>query len=299
MTSVNGLPLVDLTKQARPALSESPVISSQRSQWQGIFFNHYDHPAHESPEFQYMQHVIGITGSGHPISSEHRFEGQVQTCYCQPGEVLFIPAKVRYSSIWQQPGEFSLIGFLPAFFEKIVNESIQPDRIELIPKIGLVDPFIQQVGLALKADVEADHPAGRMFGESLATGLAIHLIKHYSTWQMKLPLRASGYLSKSQLQKVTDYIQTHLDQDISLADMAGILGLSQYHFCRLFKQSTGRTPHQYLTQCRIDRAKQFLSKPELTITEIAFEVGFTNHSSFTRLFRQCVGVTPKMFRESR
>jgi AraC family transcriptional regulator len=80
--------------------------------------------------------------------------------------------------------------------------------------------------------------------------------------------------------------------------MAGVLNLSQYHFCRLFKQSTGITPHQYLTRCRIDRAKQLLLKTELTITEVAFEVGFTNHSSFTRLFRQYVGVTPKVFRAS-
>lgn len=75
-----------------------------------------------------------------------------------------------------------------------------------------------------------------------------------------------------------------------------MLHLSHYHFCRLFKQSTGITPHQYLTQCRIDRAKQLLLTTRLTITEIAFAVGSTNHSSFTRLFRQYVGVPPKVFR---
>ncbi|NJR20900.1 MAG: helix-turn-helix transcriptional regulator [Richelia sp. CSU_2_1] len=297
MTSTNELPLVDLTRQTYPALSQPPILASKRSGWRGIFFNHYDHPPHESPEFEYAQHIIGVTGRGHPIQSEHRFEGQVQTCYCQPGDVLFIPAKIGYSSLWKQGGEFSLIGFFPAFFDRTVNESVRVKQIELIPQIGRTDPFVQQVGIALKADVEANHPAGRLFGESLATALAIHLLKHYSAWQVKLPLKLTGCLSESQLQAVMDYIDAHLDRDFSLSEMAGVLNLSQYHFCRLFKRSTGTTPHQYLTICRVDRAKQLLSKPELTITEIAFKVGFSNHSSFTRLFRQYVGVTPKAFRE--
>lgn len=100
------------------------------------------------------------------------------------------------------------------------------------------------------------------------------------------------------MKQVEDYVIAHLNQNISLSQMGGIVNLSQYHFCRLFKQSTGITPHQYLTQCRINRAKQLLSKTKLTITEIAFEIGFNNHSSFTRLFRKYVGVTPKSFRAS-
>jgi AraC family transcriptional regulator len=299
MASVNGLPLVDLTKHPHPALSEHPILSSEKSGWQGMFFNHYNHPAHESPEFQYTQHIIGITGSRHPILSEHRFDGRVYTRYCQPGEVLFIPAEVGYSSNWQQAGDFSLIGFFPKFFERIVNESVQVKQVELIPQIGLVDLFVQQVGFALKTDVEVGHPAGRVFGESLATGLVIHLLKNYSAWQPQFSFNSEGRLPKHQLQKVADYVQAHLNQDIPLSEMARVLNLSQYHFCRLFKQSTGMTPHQYLTQCRIDRAKQLLLKMELTITEIAFEVGLNNHSSFTRLFRQYVGVTPKAFRASR
>ena len=137
-----------------------------------------------------------------------------------------------------------------------------------------------------------------MYGESLATVLVIHLIKHYSAWQVKLPSESNRGLSKYQLQKITDYISAHLNQNISLSQLAGIINLSQYHFSRLFKQSTGITPHQYLTQCRIDKAKQLLSKTELTITDITFKIGLNNHSSFTRLFRKYVGTTPKSFRAS-
>ncbi|MEM9922579.1 MAG: hypothetical protein AAF915_02290 [Cyanobacteria bacterium P01_D01_bin.50] len=109
--------------------------------------------------------------------SEHRFDSGVETHYCQPGEVLFMPAQMRYSSKWQQAGEFSLIGFPATFFDQIINESVGVNQIELIPQIGLSDRFIRQIGIALKADVEAGYPAGRIFGESLTTGLVIHLFK--------------------------------------------------------------------------------------------------------------------------
>lgn len=294
------LPQVDMAKHTAPALADCPIMSSEQSGWDGIFFHHYDHAAHESPEHQWMQHIIGITGrSGHPGRSEHRVDGQIQTCCCKPGEMLFVPAARQYASNWQQAGEFSLLGFSPRFFAQIADESVRIKQIELIPQIGIHDPLVQQIGLALKADVEAKHPAGRLFGESLATGLVIHLLKQYAVWQPQTDSDDKGGLSQSQLQTVFDYIHAHLYRDIALSDVAAVLNLSQYHFCRLFKQSTGKTPHQYLTGCRIDRAKQLLQTTQLTITEIAFAVGLTNHSSFTRLFRQYVNISPKEFRALR
>jgi len=299
MPTQDQLPQVDMTHHTYPALDGHPILSSEQSGWKGIFFHYYDHPAHRSPTHQWMQHIIGITGQGgHPVESEHQVEGQILNCYCQPGEMLLIPAGINYSSLWHGAGEFSLLGFSPQFFEQIAHESVRVKQVELMPHIGVGDSLVQQIGLALKADIEAKHPVGRMFGESLATGLVIHLLKQYAVWQPRSLSDDTGRLSEHQLQKVFKYIQDHLEQDIALSDMASALNLSQYHFCRLFKQSTGLTPHQYLTQCRIDRAKHLLQFTQLTITEITFAVGLSNHSSFTRLFRRYVGTTPKEFRAS-
>lgn len=299
MPAMDPLPQIDMANHTHPALAGHPMLSSRQSGWNGIFFHYYDHPAYQSPTHQWMQHIIGITGqSGHPVESEHRVEGKRLNCYCQPGDMLFIPAGVSYASLWHEAGEFSLLGFSPQFFDQVAHESVRVKQVELIPHIGVNDLLVQQIGLALKADVEAKHPAGRMFGESLATALVLHLLKQYSIWEPRSVSDHKGRLSDYQLQKVFTYIQGHLEQDMALSDIASVVNLSPYHFCRLFKVSTGLAPHQYLTQCRIDRAKQLLQTTRLTITEITFAVGLSNHSSFTRLFRRYVGVTPKEFRAS-
>ncbi len=92
-----------------------------------------------------------------------------------------------------------------------------------------------------------------------------------------------------------DYIQDNLTQDISLEAIANELGISRYYFCRLFKKSTGVSPHQYVIQCRIDRAKKLLSQKHKNIADVALQVGFTNQSHFSKHFKRIVGITPKKF----
>jgi len=94
-----------------------------------------------------------------------------------------------------------------------------------------------------------------------------------------------------------DYIHSHLDQDLSLEALANLVSMSRYHFIGLFKQSTGMTPHQYVIQQRIKRAKELLGDRKLSISEISLACGFANQSHFTRLFRKQTGATPKAYRE--
>jgi AraC family transcriptional regulator len=99
------------------------------------------------------------------------------------------------------------------------------------------------------------------------------------------------------LRRVIDYIESHLDQDLSLVKLAAIAQMSPYYFARLFKQSIGAPPHQYLTTCRIEKAKQLLANKDLSILEITQQIGLQSQSHFTNLFRRSVGVTPSAYRE--
>ena len=95
---------------------------------------------------------------------------------------------------------------------------------------------------------------------------------------------------------MAQYIEEHLLEDISLATLAEVARLSPYHFVRTFKQSFGLPPHRYLSSLRIQRAKSLLSNPAMSVTQIGFNLGFSETSSFTTSFRKHTGLTPTAYR---
>ena len=107
-----------------------------------------------------------------------------------------------------------------------------------------------------------------------------------------------GGLAAWQQRMVTTYIEEHLAEPILLATLAGLAGLSTYHFCRAFKQSFGLPPHRYHTSRRIEHAKTLLAKPALSVTNIGMRVGFSETSSFTAAFRKATGLTPSAHHRS-
>ncbi len=103
-------------------------------------------------------------------------------------------------------------------------------------------------------------------------------------------------LPPHKLQKVLDYIDANLSQELSLERLANQVGLTPYYFARLFKQSIGKSVHQYVIHRRVERAKQLLKQSELTIADVAVECGFANPSHLALHFKRIVGVSPKQFR---
>ena len=95
---------------------------------------------------------------------------------------------------------------------------------------------------------------------------------------------------------MTDYINDNIDVEIKLSDLAKLTGISQFHFSRLFKKSVGISPHKYVIQQRVERAKLLLKNPELSVTEIALSSGFNSHSHLSKSFRQFTGLTPSEYR---
>jgi AraC-like DNA-binding protein len=108
-----------------------------------------------------------------------------------------------------------------------------------------------------------------------------------------------GGLAPRALLRIREYIEGHLGENIELETLAGIAGLSKWHFARAFKQSVGTPPHFYLIQRRLERAQELLAETDLSLAQIALKSGFSNQSHFSRRFRMFVGVTPRSFRRSK
>ncbi|WP_375505504.1 helix-turn-helix domain-containing protein [uncultured Nostoc sp.] len=149
--------------------------------------------------------------------------------------------------------------------------------------------------MALKAELEAGCPSGKLYGESVAIALAAHLLKTYSGTRQLIAFEVN--LSKRQLREVIDYIYDNLALELTLVELASLVNMSSYSFCRWFKALMGLSPHQYVIQCRIERAKFLLTYTQLAIIEIALQVGCSSQSNFTTLFRKHIGITPKAYRE--
>jgi AraC family transcriptional regulator len=153
------------------------------------------------------------------------------------------------------------------------------------------------MAMVLQAAIEGEGEAGQLYAAVLAEALVVHFLRRYTASQSALD-QASGGLAPSKLRRVTTYIQEHLEQALSLATLAAVAQTSPAHFARLFKQATGRTPHQYIITCRTAYAKQLLVETDMPLSEIGPEVGCVDQSHFTALFRKHVSMTPQVYRNT-
>ena len=103
-------------------------------------------------------------------------------------------------------------------------------------------------------------------------------------------------LPRYKLQRVTDYINDNLRDDLTLGKMSATLSMSPFHFAHAFRQATGLAPHRYVIQRRVERAKLLLRETDLSITEIAHLVGYSNQSNFSAVFHRVTGHTPRSYR---
>jgi AraC family transcriptional regulator len=269
---------------------QKPLLSSKQAGWNGIYLEYHHQPAHESPEHCYVHHVISIHRE-RPITIEQMVNGHFQREHLVNGDISIYPAGQSQSARWDKETDFIDLYLEPAFLENTVSE-LNATPFELVGELKVNDPLIHQIGLALKAELESGELGSRLFAESLATALSVHLLRRYSA-RSHIIRDPTGGLPKYKLQQAIDYINQYLNQDLTVRAIASVIQMSPYHFTRLFKQSTGLAPHQYVIQCRVERAKQLLLKDELTIAEIAYKVGFANQSHLNRHFKRLFGVTPK------
>lgn len=281
--------------QQRAAHSgEIVLLSSEKSAWKGISLEHLHLPAIDISDTTAVSHHLTLHLQS-PKTIELKANGRFSHQQMIPGNVCITPAQHLHAVRWQSEMEVLTMTLEPAFVMRALQESANPDQMELVMHRGQNDPLIREILLALKIELEAGCPSGRLYGEAMATALAVHLLKTYTTLKPS-PSRSEGGLPQRQLTQVLEYIQTHLDQDLRLADLAALAGMSQYYFCRLFKRSLGITPHQYVLQQRIERSKRLLKQKDLAIADIAAMCGFKNQSHLTTLFRKSTGTTPKNFR---
>ncbi|MDY6786195.1 MAG: AraC family transcriptional regulator [Cyanobacteriota bacterium] len=271
------------------------LLSSEDAQWDKLNLIYEREPAGEMPETELDRHALVICLGNFRASFE--INGRWQHRDYAAGDIALFSAREPLPKT-----QFDCtVPLLELFLDPIAlledaDNGTNVKSIELLTQLQVRDPLIYQMGIALMEELQAGGTDSRLYAESMATALSVHLLRRYSSHNAEFK-QYSGGLSKVQLKTVIDYIRDRLDQNLSLAELAAIVHLSPRYFASLFKQSTGLAPYQYIIQCRVERAKTLLRQPELPLVEVARQVGFQNQSHFTRVFRQYVSVTPKVYRK--
>lgn len=275
-----------------------PPLSRPSALWSDFLnIEEYRRGPGEIPECSCREDIISMCLS--PSNTvEWRIAGErTRSAVIGPGDLSIVSRGTPIFVRWSQEADILVVALDPMFVEAVAIQSGHLDGVEFITNPGVFkDPAIEHIILALRAELNEGCPAGRLFGESLVTALATHVLRRYSAVPLKL-VESGGGLPPGKLRHVIEYVQEHLGEDTSLSQLADRVQMSPYHFAHLFKQSTGLPPHKYVLQQRIAKAKRLLADRRHSLVEITYALGFPSQAHFTTVFRKLVGVTPGLYRE--
>ena len=272
-------------------------FSSSETSWAGFLL--------EKPTFVHefrMDHVehptdvIGIC-TGSTISNvEYRIGAKWHRHTNTLGKINICPRGLEYSSFAVDlPGDVTIVELNRAVLQRLLAGGEELTKVNLAFRDGFFDPAIWRLVRAMEEEIAAGCPSGDAYGESLSVALLTYLLARYSVDAPQE--RPKWRLTDHQLRLVVNCMHANLEANLSLAQLASLAETGIYEFCRRFKNTTGLTPHNYLTQLRVEEGKRLLAEHHASIAEISLMLGFANQSHFTRVFHKMTGTTPKRFRD--
>jgi AraC family transcriptional regulator len=277
-----------------PLVDRQPALSSAALAWDGVLLEeHFTGPTATKP--RHIRSVFLALQTGKPCRHDWRSSGKLHRTFASTRSIHLLPPGPERSLTYRDPTDAIVVSIEPAFLRAALGDSLVGDRLELLEKFAFEDVQIERLMKGLHAETKSAAPSGRLFGQSLATALAIYLAQRYSTSSPKLDFYSGG-MPKTRLKRVLEYIGANLNEDLSLVVLADVSGMNLYYFARLFTESMGVSPHRYVLEQRIQRAKQLLQVPKTTVFEAAMRTGFSDQAHFTKVFRRIVGVTPTKYR---
>ena len=168
---------------------------------------------------------------------------------------------------------------------------------ELRPRWQMADARLGSLAAAVNAERMVGFPTGRLFLDSVEQAIAVALVDAYAIRRRAVPMYRGG-LGPARLKRVKELVHAKIEEELTLVEMAQSVELSAAHFARMFRKSTGETPHQFVLRQRIERAKEMLCSAHTRIIDVAVACGFKTQEHFAQVFRQTCGVSPTEYRKN-
>ena len=218
-----------------------------------------------------------------------------------PRRICLTPGDAR--TTWEHQGqpEILQVYLRSSIYQGAVSEIYNCDmsRAELVPRFAMLDPMLEQLAIAITAALHDGTADDELYIDTLAQMMAVHLARHHST--QSRPVRAPGAqtISGWRMRRVIEYIEEHLDGDLSLDAMAAEVEISPVYLARAFKAATGQSPHRYVLARRIERARELLRNTDMPVVDVALSSGFSSQSHLSYWFQRYIRVSPAAYRQNR
>lgn len=246
-------------------------------------------------------HFLGLGLSGSSVMS-HDFDASINPgpkCL-HPGALYFVPAGFEVTV----DADASECSALQVMIDRRVMDDVKeallkgdPAKGELLGFNVLPNTELQNFARAIQRELMFPSFGGAMMVDTMAQAICIEIVRHFTTGACRPPT-ARVALSPAQLKLATEFIEAHLGRKIGVRDVAEAAGASTYHFARAFKLATGKPPHQYLMQRRIEHAQDRLRWSSDRLADIAYACGFSSQAHFTTAFVRAFGTTPGTYRKA-
>jgi len=282
-------------------------LSSEGIGWEGLVVEAFYEPMKfEGGSSSSLPDPLLVLLSGGAMHMERRpLNGSWKGGLIRPGDLILIPSggepnEARWRTLSGEPMQTLHLHLNHSLLAQTAEEvaGFDPAHLALSARAGFQDPLVVQIALALWRELEQPTPAGKLYAETAAQMLAVHLLRYYTPVGVDLKEPSQG-LTRHQMRRVNDFILAHLSQDLSLTDLARQAGFSPYHFARLFRQTTGESPHQFVLRQRIEHAQHLLKNADMPLAHVALESGFASQSHLTQVFKRHLGLTPAAYRKDR
>jgi len=277
-------------------LSHRPTATTREREWTGVTVDMYAPLPNVSERYPALDHhLICYCPTGNARLVQGR-DGMVHESLISAGVSMLMPA--GYDSLWEGSASATARLRIPTALIASAGEQIgrrSTSQVEIRNVFETRDPVFEHLAQILIEELDRKpHPAQALIVDHVSFALAAHLLRSYNVFEPVVePVLPA--LSRVEVARLTEYIEGNLDRPIGLAELAGIVNVSRFHFTRLFKRSTGMTAIGFVEQCRIRRAQSLILGTTIPLSEVALMTGFADQSHFTRRFHRHVGCTPAAF----
>jgi AraC family transcriptional regulator len=289
-----------ISKDLQQIIAPTCIRSSRDAGWQGFALASLLQPAYEQEMKGFPGCVLALhRRSNNPRFKPHhvsRLENSRHEGALMGGDMMIIPPHQPCFGVSDKPLACIAFTLDETYLQSVAERdgNLSAHHVEVRPVAHTFDAMLEHLLLTLDMELERGCPNGSLFAETVVSSITIHVLRSYGVFR---PRPASEcFFSLQMLKRVTGYVDEHLAEDIRLADLAHLAGLSPFHFARSFRRATGTSPHQFVIGRRLEKARHLLLIGRMTLTQVAYECGFADQSHLTRHFKRAFGVTPNQFR---